>query len=103
MNIILEPILRVCIFVVDFYWYVVIAAAIMSWLVAFGVVNTHNRLVHTLNDLLYRVTAPALRPLRRFIPNLGGVDITPVVLIIILWLIELWLIELLLWVHRTYG
>ncbi len=101
MNIILDPLLRVCIFVVDFYWYVVIAAVIMSWLVAFGVVNTHNRLVYTLNDLLYRITEPALRPLRRFIPNLGGVDITPVVLIIILWLIAYYLNILL--IQFRYG
>ena len=99
MFVILDPIIRVLIFVIDIYWYVIIAAAIMSWLIAFGVVNTHNRFVHTVNDFLYRVTEPALRPLRRFVPNLGGVDITPVVLLIILYFLRLLLFDILLSVH----
>jgi YggT family protein len=99
MDIILGPIIEIAIEIIWFYTWVVIAAAIMSWLVAFGVVNTYNRFVHTLNDLLYRITEPALRPLRRFIPNLGGVDITPVVLIFILWLIT----KILIRIQFTYG
>src|SRR5215470_8429820 len=99
MDIVLGPIIDIAIAIIRFYTWVVIAAAIMSWLVAFGVVNTYNRLVHTLNDFLYRITEPALRPLRRFIPNLGGVDITPVVLIFILWLIT----DILLRIQFRYG
>ena len=99
MDIVLGPIIDIAIAIIRFYTWVVIAAAIMSWLVAFGVVNTNNRLVHTLNDFLYRITEPALRPLRRFIPNLGGVDITPVVLIFILWLIT----DILLRIQFRYG
>ena len=52
----------------------------MSWLVAFGVINVRNQVIRVIVDLLYRVTEPVLRPIRRFLPNLGGIDISPVVL-----------------------
>jgi YggT family protein len=99
MDIVLDPIFEVIIFVIDLYWYVVIAAAIMSWLIAFGVVNTYNRLVYTINDFLYRVTEPALRPIRRFLPNFGGVDISPIVLLIILFFIRRLVENILLSLH----
>jgi YggT family protein len=70
--------------VISLYIYVLIASAILSWLIAFNVVNTHNRFVYTVSDFLYRITEPALRPIRRFVPLLGGVDISPVVLILLL-------------------
>ncbi len=70
--------------IVTIYIWLLIASAVLSWLVSFNVVNTRNRFVYMLGDFLYRVTEPALRPLRRFIPNLGGIDISPVVLILIL-------------------
>jgi len=70
--------------VIQIYIYVLVASAILSWLVAFNVINTRNRFVYTLGDFLYRITEPALRPLRRFVPVLGGVDITPLVLILLL-------------------
>jgi len=66
------------------YIYVLIASALTSWLVTFNVINTQNRFVYALLNFLYRITEPALRPFRRFIPNLGGVDISPVALILIL-------------------
>jgi YggT family protein len=64
------------------YIYVLIAAAVMSWLIAFNVVNSYNPTVRTIGEFLYRVTEPALAPLRRVLPNLGGIDISPVILII---------------------
>jgi YggT family protein len=70
--------------VIELYIWVLIISAVLSWLVAFNVVNTHNRFVYTVSDFLYRVTEPALRPIRRFVPLLGGVDISPVVLILLL-------------------
>jgi len=70
--------------IIDLYIFVVIAGAILSWLIAFNVVNTQNRFVYTVADILYRVVEPALRPIRRFIPNLGGIDISPVILILFL-------------------
>ena len=71
--------------VFSIYIYVLIASALFSWLVAFNVVNTSNRFVFTLLRFLHRITEPALRPIRRIIPNLGGMDISPVILILILY------------------
>jgi YggT family protein len=62
----------------------VIASAILSWLVAFNVVNMNNRFVLSIADMLYRLTEPALRPIRNILPNLGGIDISPVILILLL-------------------
>lgn len=67
---------------VSIYTWVLIASAVLSWLVAFNVVNTRSPVVAQIGDILYRVTEPALRPIRRFMPNLGGVDISPIILII---------------------
>ncbi len=67
---------------VDLYVWLVIISAIMSWLVAFKVINTSNRAVYMIGDFLYRITEPALRPIRRVLPNLGGMDISPIVLIL---------------------
>jgi YggT family protein len=68
--------------VIEIYSWIVIASAIMSWLVAFGVVNVRNQVIRVIVDLLFRLTEPALRPIRRFLPNLGGVDISPVILLL---------------------
>jgi YggT family protein len=68
--------------VLEIYSYIIIAAAIMSWLVAFGVVNVRNQVIRVVVDLLYRLTEPVLRPIRRLLPNLGGVDISPVVVLL---------------------
>lgn len=78
--------------VIDIYTWIVIASAIMSWLVAFGVVNVSNKFIRMVVDLLYRLTEPALRPIRSVMPNLGGVDISPVIL-----LLGLFFIRSLLW------
>jgi YggT family protein len=64
------------------YIYILIAAAILSWLVAFNVVNTRNDIVRNISYFLYAITEPALRPIRAFMPNLGGIDISPVILMI---------------------
>jgi YggT family protein len=66
------------------YIYVIIAAAVLSWLIAFNVVNTRNQFVGMVADFLYRITEPALRPIRNFMPNLGGIDISPIILILII-------------------
>ena len=71
--------------VFSIYIYVLIASALFSWLVAFKVVNTNNRFVFTVLNVLHRLTEPALRPIRRIIPNLGGIDISPIILILILY------------------
>ena len=66
------------------YVWIVIAMAIFSWLVAFNVVNTRNHVVAMIGDFLYRITEPALRPIRNILPNLGGIDISPVILFLII-------------------
>jgi len=73
------------------YMMFVIANAVLSWLIAFNVVNTGNRFVAMVGDFLYRITEPALRPIRRFMPDLGGIDISPLVLWLIIMFIRLFL------------
>jgi YggT family protein len=84
----MRALLDVILIVLQVYVWILIAAAVLSWLVAFNVVNTRNQVVATLGDFLWRITEPALRPIRALLPNLGGIDISPVILILIIFLIE---------------
>ncbi len=70
--------------VIGIYMWCLIISVVMSWLISFNVINTQNRFVYTVYDFLYRITEPAMRPIRRFIPDLGGIDVSPVVLILLL-------------------
>ena len=70
--------------VLAIFVYLLIASAIMSWLYAFNVVNTRNSFVRTLGDFLYRITEPVLRPVRNMMPNIGGIDISPIVVILLI-------------------
>ncbi len=81
--------------VLNLYFWVVIASAVFSWLIAFNVVNTGNRFIYTVVDTLYRLTEPALRPIRQFLPNLGGIDVSPVVLLLGLIFLQNLIIEFL--------
>jgi YggT family protein len=80
--------MRALFYVIDLalqlYIWILIAAAVFSWLVAFNVVNTRNSAVGMIGDFLYRITEPALRPIRNVMPNLGGIDVSPVILILII-------------------
>jgi YggT family protein len=84
MDILLELVLQI----LWLYRWVVILAVIMTWLIQFNVINTHNRFVYAVSDFLYRVTEPALRPIRRFVPFIGGVDLSPIVLLLLIWALE---------------
>jgi YggT family protein len=84
----MRAVLDVILIVLQLYIYLLIAAAVLSWLIAFNVVNTRNQFVAMVSDFLYRITEPALRPLRRIMPNLGGIDLSPVILILLIILIE---------------
>ena len=75
--------------ILKLYSYVVIANVIVSWLIAFNVLNTQNRFVYSLLELTYRLTDPILIKIRRFIPNLGSLDISPVILLLLIWFIEM--------------
>ena len=83
-----NPILWLVDTVIRLYIWVVIAMAIVSWLIAFQVINTRNQFVRQLAEFLFRITEPALRPIRSILPNLGGIDISPVILIIGLLFLE---------------
>ena len=72
LNVVLLPLLRVLSIAIDIYIYLLIAMAILSWLVAFDVINPRNQLVRTVGTFLWRITEPALKPIRRILPNLGG-------------------------------
>lgn len=72
----------------DIYWWLIIASAVFSWLHAFNVVNSRNQFVGMIGNFLYKVTEPALRPIRRVLPDLGGIDISPIVLLLILFFIR---------------
>ena len=74
--------------VITLYVYILIASAVLSWLVAFNVVNDRNPIVAQVGDFLYRVTEPALRPIRNILPNLGGIDISPIILVLALYFIR---------------
>ena len=70
--------------VIQIYIWLLIAQAVLSWLLAFGIANRYNRVVSVVWDTLGRLTEPLLRPIRSFLPNLGGLDISPVILILLL-------------------
>jgi len=80
--------------VITLYIWVLIISAVLSWLIAFNVLNTSNRAVYLVSDFLYRITEPALRPIRRILPNLGGIDVSPIVLILLLWFLRDLIFEL---------
>jgi YggT family protein len=71
------------------YVWLLIASAILSWLIAFNVVNTRNQFVASVAEFLYKITEPVLRPIRNLLPNLGGLDISPIVVILIIYFIQL--------------
>ena len=80
--IIIDPLFRILGIAIELYIWVVIVSAVLSWLIAFNIVNTSNQVVYTIVDFLYRMTEPALRHIRRYLPNLGGIDVSPIVLIL---------------------
>ena len=75
--------------ILKLYSYVVIANVIISWLIAFNVLNTQNRLVYSILELSYRLTNPLLNKIRHFLPNLGSLDISPIILLLLIWFIEM--------------
>jgi YggT family protein len=88
------PLVELIHLVIKIYIYLLIAQAVLSWLVAFGIANRYNRTVSMVGDFLWRITEPLLRPIRRVLPDLGGIDISPVILILLLWLIDAEIIDL---------
>jgi len=75
--------------ILKIYSYVVIANVIISWLIAFNILNTQNRFVYSVLEFTYRLTDPILNKIRRFLPNLGSLDISPVILLLLIWFVEM--------------
>ena len=75
--------------ILKLYSYVVIANVIISWLIAFNVLNTQNRFVYSILEFTYKLTDPILNRIRRILPNLGAFDISPIILLILIWFIEM--------------
>ena len=75
--------------ILKLYSYVVIANVIISWLIAFNILNTHNRFVYSILELTYKLTEPFLNKIRKFLPNLGSLDISPIILLLLIWFIEI--------------
>ena len=92
-----SPIIMAADLVLELYGWVLIAMIVFSWLHTFGVVNPRNQAVATIGDVLYRVTEPVLRPIRRFMPNLGGLDLSPIVVFLAIFIIRQYLHILARW------
>ena len=84
----MRAVLDIILLILQIYIWLLIAAAVLSWLVAFNVVITRNQVVAMLGEFLFRITEPALRPIRSIMPNLGGIDVSPVILILLILLLE---------------
>jgi len=95
MEVIVGPVGKLVITVIDLYIWIVVIGVILSWLTAFNVINTSNRFVYMAGDFIFRITEPALRPIRNILPNMGGFDLSPVILILILIFAKDFLIQLL--------
>ena len=84
----MRSILTIIDIVLNLYMWCLIATAILSWLAYGGVLNTRNKFVYAVSDFLFRITEPVLRPIRSMLPNLGGIDVSPVILILLILLLE---------------
>lgn len=82
--------------VIDLYWWIIVVTAIMSWLLAFDVINFRNEIVRSVWNFCNALTEPLLRPIRRILPNLGGIDVSPIILILLLMLVQGWISDYLL-------
>ena len=82
------PLLQIVDLLLSVLLWIIIIQAVLSWLVAFNVVNTRNQVVSTVAEFLYRITEPVLAPIRNFMPNLGGLDISPIIVILAIYFIE---------------
>jgi len=84
----MRAILDVILLALQLYTWIIIASAILSWLIAFNVINMRNDFVRTIWNSLEALTEPALRPIRKVLPNLGGIDVSPIILLLIIFFIE---------------
>ena len=95
----LAPFIEVILILLNLVWWLVVISVVASWLVAFGVINTRNMTVYRILDVLNRATEPVFRPIRRLIPPMGGLDLSPRVVLLIIYLIQR---ELEIMLYRGY-
>lgn len=93
-----HPIVALLLLLLDLYWWVVVIAVVVSWLVAFGVLNTYNHLARSIIRALDALTEPVFRPIRRILPSLGGLDLSPLIVLIAIWFLE----YVLVWAEARY-
>ena len=84
----MRAILDVVMLALNLYTWIIIASAVLSWLVAFNVVNMRNDFVRAIWEFLDRVTEPVLRPIRNLLPNLGGIDVSPIILLLLIFFLQ---------------
>ena len=84
----MNPIIYLIYQILSFYWLIVIFSAIFSWLYAFNVINSSNQFVNMIGRFLYQMTEPVYRPIRNFLPNLGGIDLSPIVVLFAIMFIQ---------------
>ncbi len=95
----LNPIAALLIEVLEIYKWIVIAAVIVSWLTAFNVINQHNQFVRTLLRILIALTEPVFRPIRKVVPAIGGLDLSPIIVFVIIWFLQ----YTISWASFRYG
>ena len=95
----LNPISALLIEVLEIYKWIVIAAVIVSWLTAFNVINQHNQFVRTLLRILIALTEPVFRPIRKVVPAIGGLDLSPIIVFVIIWFLQ----YSITWASFRYG
>ncbi len=88
----MAPVLKLLLYVLQLYTFVIIAGAVLSWLIAFNVVNIRNEFVRSVWNLFVALTEPLLKPMRNLLPSTGGIDISPIILLLAIWFVE-WLIR----------
>lgn len=88
MDVVIGPFFWLILTVIDIYVWIIIIGIILSWLVAFNVINTRNQFVYMVGDFCHRATEPAVRPIRNILPNLGGIDLAPMALILGLYFLK---------------
>jgi YggT family protein len=91
----MHALLKVLIAALDLYWWVLIASVVLSWLIGFNVVNIRNDMVRSIWTAVEALTEPVLRPIRRFLPNLGGIDISPIIVLLLLAFLRQLLVDVL--------
>jgi YggT family protein len=92
------PVFQLAMLLLNIYWWVVFVAVVVSWLVSFGVLNIHNPYARSAVRALYAVTEPLFRQIRKLIPDLGGIDISPMIVLIAIWFLQ----QVVIWLASRY-